>query len=386
MRPPRPAAFFIVFTIITLFVASSGAQQQQQGSPLGQNAALRYWQAFAHLPQMDDAQQKLLAAPPPPGAPDAAAEKLADSARDALLYLRRGAAIGPVDWGLHREDGPNLLLPHLAKGRDLARLAGLRARLDFARGDGRRAAIDGVGDTIVLARHLSADLTAMISYLVQLSCERIAIEAAAPHLAGLDAASLDQLDRRIAALPPGGSLEACLRVERESFFDWAVVRLREMKDDQPWKETVLRPLTASPEEQDKIIAACGGTREGVLKNLEALRPSYDEVARLLPLPQQQFHAKVAELEKRMQSNPIAQAVMPAFSKMYDRDAAGRTRMTMLRAAVAVARGRQDRVRDFKDTNGAPLEYREAAGGFELRSTVVDDDKPLTISFGGKKAN
>jgi hypothetical protein len=273
----------------------------------------------------------------------------------------------------------------LAKGRDLARLASLRARVDFARGD-RRPAADTVADTIVLGRHLSADLTALISYLVQLACERIAIDAAAPHLAGLDAASLEQLDRRLGALPPGGSLEACLRVERESFFDWAVVRLREMKDDQPWKETVLRPMTGSPEEQDKIVAACGGTREGVLKNLEALRPSYDEVATLLPLPREQFHAKLADLQKRMDANPLAKAVLPAFAKMYDRDAAGRTRMTMLRAAIAVARGGPESVRAFKDTNGTQLEYRATADGFELRSTVVEEDKPLTISFGGKRTN
>ena len=372
-----------LMVIATIVLYASPAPAQQPGDGLGQNAALRYWQAFAHLSRLDEAQKKVLEGQPAAGAPDAEAVKVTEAGRDALVYLRRGAAIGPVDWGLHREDGPNLLLPHLGRGRDLARLAALRARVEFSRGNSV-GAVDDAADAMVLGRHLSADLTAMISYLVQISCERIGIEAVAPQLAGLDAAALDRLEKRLAALPRGGTMEQTLGVERGAFFDWAATRLRQMKDDEPWKETVLRPLTSAPEEQDKIIAACGGTRAGVLKHLEALRPAYEEVGRMLPLPQKEFHAKAGEMEKRLEANPIAKAVLPAFGKMYDRDAAARTRMTMLRAAVAVARGGQGRLTEFKDTNGTPLEYRETADGFELRSTVTDDGKPVTLVVGGKK--
>jgi hypothetical protein len=380
--PPRFAG--MVVTSIVALQASPLAARQQQPPPggLGENAALRYWQAFAHVPALDDAQKKLLEGPAGAGAPDAEAVKVAEAGRDALIYLRRGAAIGPADWGLHREDGPNLLLPHLGRGRDLARLAALQARVDFARGDAA-AAVDGAADAIVLGRHLGADVPTLITYLVQLACERIGIESVAPHLAGLDGAALDRLEKRLAALPPGGSLEACLTVERDSFLDWAVTRLRAMADAQPWKETVLRPLSGSPEEQDKIVAASGGTRQGVLKNLEALRPVYEEVRGLLPLPQREFHAEAAELRRRTEPNAIARAVLPAFGKVYDRDAAGRTRMTLLRAAVAAARGGAGRVDEFKDTNGTPLTYRETAEGFELVSTVVDEGKPVVLVVGGK---
>ena len=377
---PHVTRLMVIATIV-VYAAPLPAQEPQGG--LGQNAALRYWQAFAHLSRLDEAQKKVLEGQPSAGAPDAEAVKVTEAGRDALLYLRRGAAIGAADWGLHREDGPNLLLPHLGRGRDLARLAALRARVDFARGDSV-AAVDGAADAIVLGRHLSADLTALISYLVQVSCERIGIEAVAPHLAGLDAAALDRLEKRLAALPRGGTLEDSLKVERSAFFDWATTRLAAMKDGEPWKETVLRPMTSSPEEQDKIIAACGGTRTGVLKNLEALRPAYEEVGGLLSLSQKEFHARAGELEKKFEANPIGKAVLPAFGKMYDRDAAARTRMTMLRAAVAAARGGQGRVKEFKDTNGAALEYRETADGFELRSTVLDDGKPVTLTVGGRK--
>src|SRR2546426_10786006 len=104
MRTRTTVSVLAVFTTLVLFVAPLAAQRQPEApAKLGRNAALCYWQAFAHMPKLDEKQQELLAS---------AAEKLAESGKDALLYLRRGAAIGPCDWGLHREDGPYLLLPH----------------------------------------------------------------------------------------------------------------------------------------------------------------------------------------------------------------------------------------------------------------------------------
>lgn len=391
MRPRTALALLMASTMIALLAARSPAQQRQaaagggtRGSALGQNAALRYWQAFAIFPKLDEQQQKLLADASAQGADTA---KLAEAGENSLLYLRRGAAIGPCDWGLHREDGPYLLLPHLAKGRDLARLAALKARLDFAAGKPADA-VDTAADAIVMGRHLDADMTAIISYLVQIAVERTEIEALAPHLASLDAATLDRLDKRLAALPSGGSLERCMQVERDSFLEWAVSHLRQMKDTDPWKEKVLQPMSGSPEspsgELDAIIAAAGGTREGMIKQFEGLRPVYEEISRLLPLPRDQFRARFADLQKRAGENPIAKAVLPSMEKVYDRDAAGRTRMTLLKAAVAVARGGPDRANEFKDSSGGAIEYSATPDGFELRTKVLDDDKPVTLKAGGKK--
>ena len=108
---------------------------------VAQNAALQYWQAFAHMPQI-----------PPPGDsgadPDEA--KLVQSGKDALLYLHRGAAVKNCDWGLHREDGPYLLLPHLAKGRDLGRLAAMKVRAGSAFKRGMD--MEGSGTVVVSVR------------------------------------------------------------------------------------------------------------------------------------------------------------------------------------------------------------------------------------------
>jgi hypothetical protein len=385
MRLRNVLLVLTVFNTIVLHTAPvSGQQSPRPAGGLGQNAALRYWQAFAQLPKFDERQQKVLADPTASTAEDVA--KLAESGRDTLLYLRRGAAIPQCDWGLHPEDGPYLLLPHLAKARDVARLASLRARVEFAAGN-QAEGVDAAADALVMGRHLSADLTAIITYLVQLAVERASIDALAAHLAGLDAAALDRLDKRLAALPPGGSVEACMRVERESFLDWALTRLKRMKDSDPWKQQVLQPMSSSPEsatDVDALVAASGGTREGVIKQLEGLRPYYEEIARIYSLPRDQFRAKLAELEKRTEGNPLAKAVLPSMTRVYDRDAAGRTRMTLLKAAIAVVRGGAEKAKEFKDAGGAPIEYQSTPDGFELRSTVTDDDQPVTLKVGGKK--
>ena len=389
MQFRTPALFLIVLTSFTILAATSRAQRQQPaGEGLGNNAALRYWQAFAHLPKLDEQQQKLLtdAANGTANGPDAA--KLLEGGRDALLYLRRGAAIGACDWGLHPEDGPYLLLPHLGKGRELGRLASAQARQDFAKGNARQA-VDGAADAIVLGRHLSTDLTAIVSYLVQLAVERNAIETLASHLGDLDAATLEHLDRRLAALPPGGSMQDCMRVERESFLEWAIDHLGKMNDNDPWKEKVLGPFGGATEGEraniEKVVAAAGGTRQGVLKQFESLRQYYQELDKILTLPREQFTAKLADIEERARDNPVAAATLPSMSKVYDRDAAGRTRMTLLKAAVAVARGGRQRAKDFKDASGAAVEYYPTDGGFELRSKVVDDGKPVTLVVAGRKA-
>jgi hypothetical protein len=233
-------------------------------------------------------------------------------------------------------------------------------------------------------------VTAIISYFVQLNVEGMAINTLAPHLAGLDAAQLDALDRRLAALPPGGSVQACLKVERESFLDWAIANLRRMNDQDPWKERVLGPLAmgeGGAADKDKIeaaVQAAGGTRQGVLRQFETLRSYYDEVGAIVTLPREQFRARLAEIEKRTEANPLAKSVVPTMARVYDKDAAGRTRMTLLKAAIAVVRGGPEKARDFKDASGVPVEYQAAGDGFELKTKVVDEDKPVTLKVGGKK--
>src|SRR5262249_42718358 len=117
------------------------------------NAALQYWHAFALMPPLAKEQEKMLAnwARIPL---DAAAVKLVESSRMSVEYLRRGARQRACHWGLDYNDGVSLLLPHLAKARDLARLAALHSRLEFKRGHFDAGVEDGAA-IFALARHVA---------------------------------------------------------------------------------------------------------------------------------------------------------------------------------------------------------------------------------------
>ena len=54
---------------------------------------------------------------------------------------------------------------------------------------------------------------------------------------------------------------------------------------------------------------------------------------------------------------------------YGRDQAGRTRMMMLKAAVAIARGGPEKAKGLKDAGGNPIEYRADRNG--LRAPLAD---------------
>src|SRR5215218_5051613 len=150
--------------------------------PAPDNAALLYWQALAQLPARDAKQEKVLGewqtAPL-----DADALRLLESGVNCLKYLHHGTKLRRCDWGMPPEEGMDLIMPHLAKARDLGRLSCLRARHRFQHGDAA-GGVEDVNDAMVLARHVGVP-PIPISLLVGYAIENAAIDAAAANLSGL---------------------------------------------------------------------------------------------------------------------------------------------------------------------------------------------------------
>jgi hypothetical protein len=61
-------------------------------------------------------------------------------------------------------------------------------------------------------------------------------------------------------------------------------------------------------------------------------------------------------------------------------------MVLFQAALAVVQGGPDKLKDIKDPFGdGPFEYRTLDKGFELKSKLLYQDKPVTLTVGqGKK--
>jgi len=363
-----------------LFGAPVGAQPRAGGSELAANAALKYWQAFAHLPPRNDEQQRRIGdwrATPL----DAQARRLVEDSQNSFLYLRRGAALPRCDWSLNYEDGIGLLLPQLDRSRTLTLLACLRARLALA--DGHPAeAIDDILSVFALGRHIADPI--MVSLLVDYSLEQNAIDAVALMLPKLDAGALRRVAERLDALPTAGTLEQTLVTERDYFSAWAIRWLKEQEKsgggDLKGKVKSLMLGSEGADEILRLVDDKSATR--LIQALEELRPFYEEQRRLVMLPRDQFLVQWPELEKRQSANVTAKAMLPSVIKVVDARDRHRARFAMLKAAVAVTRDGQGALPNHTDPFGqGPFEYKALPKGFELRSKLTLENKPIILTVG-----
>jgi hypothetical protein len=369
-------------------VPPAPAAPEKQG--LAANAALKYWQAFGVLPRRDEGQENLLREWNTAPLGDAG-RKLVDAARDSLACLHRGAKLRDCEWGLDFEDGPRVLVPHLSRVHTLARLACLRARYAFEAGD-RRAAVEDLLATLALARHLSSD-GLMISVLWQLAVVRPALDLLAARLTEMDEALLDHLAARLDALPRGGSLAEAFGREKEIVLVWFADRLREIPEEGAWQDKVVRfcaRFTDHAEEEVRAILKAAGNPgpARMARRAGALGGYYDELAKLVALPTDRFEAGFTALnDKTKAADPLAELFIPmkGLGGLRKRDAEMRARMALLRAAVAVARGGPEKRKAFRDPFGdGPFDYRALQVGFELRSKLIIQGRPITLTAGRPK--
>jgi hypothetical protein len=352
---------------------------------LGANAAMKYWQAFALLPALDMDQEKVLQdwdkAPL-----DAAVLKLIEKSRPSRVYLHRGAQLPRCDWSLDYDDGFFLLVAHIPKVRTLARLAALHARHEFEQGHGK-AGWDDVTDLLRLARHVETD-PLMINQLVGYSIEAIAIEAAAPYL--------PQLKPILPAtapetLPAGPTLAQLVLKEKQVGPVWLIRELRqaEKQKEGSWQD-VWKTVLAAPAEGERVdpeLVKSAKTFDQAVRRVEDLLPLYDELAKLVALPWKEFDARYPEFfSKAKAANPLAGAILPAMQHFVASQRRAETRRALFKAALAVVQGGPDRLKGIPDPSGdGPFEYRALDPGFELRSKLIVNGHPLTLTAGkGKK--
>jgi hypothetical protein len=347
------------------------------------NAVLKYWQAFALMPSLDKDQEKLLAdwnkVPL-----DGAALGLIAASEESRLYLLRGAKSRNCDWGLNYEDGMGLLLPHLAKARDLARLAALHARYEIEQGRVEAGAEDATA-ILALARHVGSD-PIMISILVRYMIEATAIDLVASYLPELQALA-PGIVSAYETLPAGATFQrAYLTMEKEHTVRWLVKRLREAEARKKgaWRE-VWKNATDRPGGLDAVNRV--DSIEQAIRLTEDLLPVCDELATLVALPGEEFDARYPEFQKKTRAaHPLAGYFLTTPDTVLAAQRRNQARMELLKAAIAVARGGPEKLKDSKDPfGGGPFEYRPLDKGFELKSKLHYHDQPVTLTVGqGKK--
>jgi len=372
--------FYAVIPLLLLAWPSlAPAQDPTQKSPLAANAALQHWQAFAQMQSLDKDQQKLLEEWSTVALDDPRLEKVLAAGQSSLLYLHRAARLPQCDWGLDYGDGVSLLLPHLAKARDLARLAALHGRVEAGRGN-RGALRDDATAIMTLGRHVGRD-PIMIAILVRYGIEGVAIDLVAPHV-GEFKLPADQAAALFAALPPAKEVKDTIDVEKRYFAAWIIKKLREEEQRQPgaglklWRNFL--DGAEIPEDVRKIASVNEAIELG-----EKLLPLYDDLARYVAMPKAQFDAQYpAFKDKTKAANPLAGVIVPAVDQLLAKEHRHQVRIAMLLAAIAVAQGGPDKLKDSKDPFGdGPFAYRPLDRGFELQSKLIFESQPVTLKVG-----
>jgi hypothetical protein len=353
-----------------------GSAQTTSGK-LGDNAALRYWQAFEQLPKPSPATSKIFDADWNTIPFDAAALKILNDGATPLKLFHRGAKLERCDWGIDYADGPATLLPQVQKARTLARLACFRARYRMEKGKDDEA-VDDLLDVFALARHVGYK-SPLISLLVGYALDQVAIETAARHLPKMSAKALDKLVAGLNKLPAGGSFRDALQADKQFGSVWLKAQLKEGKVDWPGI------FGKGGEEVASLLARFGAKH--AVKLLDDLDSFYEEAGRLSELPRAEFLTKFGELKRKQESNPFARMLFPAVEKVYDADCRVRARRQLFRAAIAIVQGGKEKLMDYPDPFGkGPFEYVELPMGFELRSKLTHNNQPVSIIVGVPKQN
>ena len=198
--------------LISITVASSAL------ADLGDNAALGYWQAFAQMPQLSDDDRDRLPQWQQADIESQQVKQLLERSQSALKLLVAAAKQEACDWGLDESQGPQLLLPHLAKSRDLTRLAMLDARAKLAAGDAD-AALAEIAASAKLAVD-SGQPPLLVSTLVERSILRTIQDWISDSAAQLTKQQRATLLAKFDDLFPPVKLSASMKAEAAIMLGW----------------------------------------------------------------------------------------------------------------------------------------------------------------------
>jgi len=352
------------------FVLLGSAARADDNRPA--NAALKYWQAFAAMPQLvgDKTGERVWNASTDTEIVQPVDDELARflqswQSKWALKALRRGAKCEHCDWQVDlKEDGINVFLPHPGKARHLMRVSLLSARYNFERGR-QIEAVDDVIATITLGRHVGWD-GVTISILAGYSVEHTANFVVAAYLPTMDAKALARLETALDRLPRLTPMHEIIGNERY-YLDWFVGQWE--KADEEGRLRLCRDTTESDEAASALIEA------DVPKLAAELRPMYDQLGELMALPLGEFEKAVEQrIDPVVEANPLG-AMVASFSVAREAEAMHHCRHTLLRAGIDVVKRGRDALADHPDPFGeGPFAYEPFDGGFRLRSERTYADK------------
>lgn len=359
------------------------------------NPALLYWQAFGVMPNLSESERKIFdhRRTVPVDEAYAAVARQYDS---VFRLVRKATALqGPADWGIDLSEGPEVLLPHLAKAKAVALAAQFRMRYFVAQGQAGEAVQDALG-ALALGRQLGAD-SILISALVQIAIDSIVFNAVAENYHGLDAAAAGQLLVGIDALPKPVTISECIDKGERSFGRWFSARIETARassgGDEAKALAIIRELMARNVREEKdyafadqLIKDAGGTTESLLKAAVDLNGYYDELVAVTKLPYGSNAAAEDAFFERVQTgaNPLARELLPALKKAREKEFRAEARTALVRAGLLARQRGEAGWKSVADPFGSgPFAFTRFAfqgkdRGFQLASALASDPREVMI--------
>lgn len=373
MKPVRRTRYPIVRSAVLLSLVISGAFCGEAPRDPKQNAALQYWLAFALLPNTAGPDAKVFT--------EKVGERLTEATRAhlsqaSLPMLRRGAAMPYCEWGLNEEDGPGMLMPHLAKARHLGRTVAFGFQQHAEDGKPNEG-VDDLAAAFSFSRHIASD-GIVISFLVRCAIDALLIDRTAFFLPQLDQDHLKELAKALDRLPSAPTAADAVRSEKRVFGDWIRARLAAGTGKEDPGELLLTIRQIAPE-----LAAI--TKEQVQVQVEELSRFYDELVALHALPMDEFQKKLPEQEARVEkAGALTRMCLPALSRIRPKEVEMEVRFRMFRTAIDVLLEGPGALARYPDPyDGKPFTHRATPDGFELTSNLKVNEKVVTLTVGGK---
>jgi hypothetical protein len=311
----------------------------------------------------------------------------------------------PCDWGIDLSGGPNTMLPHLGRAKAVCRTAQLRAvwALQHGRQDDAR---DDLLAAFVLGRNTGSD-SLFISAAVQCAIEGLHYGTVAQHFSEFSPETLKQLVDGFDAAPARRTMAACIPSEKR-LGDWVLNKLLELQKAHPGDDAKVMAgfresgLIAAYDTVGytnfwpRLVAASGGTSEGVHQLLRETEPLFLRLAEIMALPQPEYETqgKQFSLELQKSKNPFF-PTLDFFSGwvlgrqrflLRPKEFKAQAELAMVHAAVEYKLHGEAGLKSAMDPFGnGPFSFRRFVfkgvdRGFELKSAYAGAEAPFVMIF------
>lgn len=305
---------------------------------------------------------------------DRQVETIIKQARPALRAIREAAKLDRCDWGTETITSGMLGKGHVdASNICVIRVACLSARR-HARAGRVRDALDDLFAGLTLAHRIGTG-GLLISRFVAGGCEVTAFQTLGRILPVLGRDFLDDLSRRLDALPPPEPASAVIGPESRFILGYLRTKLEAVGptiEDDEWAK-----IGFDAEEAEALKSLTGGDREKLLRHLEGTGPAFAELARRLDLPRPGCRSALDEFARTERTTqPIVAGLVEnawGIRHVVDRMTSLRS---MLRAGIALVRDGEAAFRAVSDPFGTgPFGLERRGKGYLIRSALDDATKP-----------